>query len=294
MKQDTVPTIREQHTVHFICHASITATNCPKATLHGLRCSTQCATSPGMTKTVTLREANQSFARCIREVEAGEEFLITRNGTPVARLVPSASGGFSHQNSRLRGSGQSSGWKTAGTLVPGRSIAMPCMSDRRFTLDTNILVYALDRQSGDRHTLSSRIIARALLADCWLTLQSISEFYAATTRNAWLPWVSPRSCRDWLDMFRTVPASASAVRTALAIAASGRVPYWDALLVVTAAEAGCSAILSEDLADGTTLAGIRVINPFAGAALSASAESLLSLDDVPLSGEDFLPAIRHL
>ena len=41
-----------------------------------------------MTKTVTLREANQTFARCIREVEAGEEIVITRNGTPVARLAP--------------------------------------------------------------------------------------------------------------------------------------------------------------------------------------------------------------
>jgi prevent-host-death family protein len=41
-----------------------------------------------MTRTVTLREANQSFARCIREVEAGEEFVITRNGRPVARLSP--------------------------------------------------------------------------------------------------------------------------------------------------------------------------------------------------------------
>jgi prevent-host-death family protein len=41
-----------------------------------------------MPKTVTLREANQSVARCIREVEAGEEFVITRNGTPVARLSP--------------------------------------------------------------------------------------------------------------------------------------------------------------------------------------------------------------
>ena len=41
-----------------------------------------------MTKTVTLRDANQSFARCIREMEAGEEFVITRNGKPVARLSP--------------------------------------------------------------------------------------------------------------------------------------------------------------------------------------------------------------
>jgi prevent-host-death family protein len=41
-----------------------------------------------MTKTVTLRDANQSFSRCIREVEGGEDFVITRNGVPVARLSP--------------------------------------------------------------------------------------------------------------------------------------------------------------------------------------------------------------
>ena len=41
-----------------------------------------------MSKTITLREANQSFSRRIREVEAGEEYVITRKGEPVARLVP--------------------------------------------------------------------------------------------------------------------------------------------------------------------------------------------------------------
>jgi prevent-host-death family protein len=40
-----------------------------------------------MTKTITLREANQAFARCVRDVEAGTEYVITRNGHPVARLV---------------------------------------------------------------------------------------------------------------------------------------------------------------------------------------------------------------
>jgi prevent-host-death family protein len=41
-----------------------------------------------MAITVSLREANQSFARCIRDVEAGAEYVITRNGRPVARLLP--------------------------------------------------------------------------------------------------------------------------------------------------------------------------------------------------------------
>jgi prevent-host-death family protein len=43
-----------------------------------------------MTKTITLRDANQTFARCVRAVEAGEEYVITRNGRPVAKLVPVA------------------------------------------------------------------------------------------------------------------------------------------------------------------------------------------------------------
>ncbi|MFZ2005482.1 MAG: type II toxin-antitoxin system prevent-host-death family antitoxin [Stellaceae bacterium] len=41
-----------------------------------------------MSKTITLRDANQGFSRCIRAVEAGEEFVITRNGKPVAKLTP--------------------------------------------------------------------------------------------------------------------------------------------------------------------------------------------------------------
>lgn len=41
-----------------------------------------------MEKTVPLREANQAFARFVRQVEAGDSYTITRNGTPVARLIP--------------------------------------------------------------------------------------------------------------------------------------------------------------------------------------------------------------
>src|ERR1051326_4971045 len=41
-----------------------------------------------VSKTISLREANQGFSRCIREVEAGEKFVVTRKGKPVARIVP--------------------------------------------------------------------------------------------------------------------------------------------------------------------------------------------------------------
>ena len=41
-----------------------------------------------MEKTLSLREANQSFARVVREVESGAAFTITRNGRPVAKISP--------------------------------------------------------------------------------------------------------------------------------------------------------------------------------------------------------------
>ncbi len=41
-----------------------------------------------MSKTVTLRDANQNFAKYVRQVEAGEEIIITRRGEPVAKLSP--------------------------------------------------------------------------------------------------------------------------------------------------------------------------------------------------------------
>jgi antitoxin (DNA-binding transcriptional repressor) of toxin-antitoxin stability system len=41
-----------------------------------------------MSKTITLREANQAFARCIREVEAGADYIITRNGIQLRVSLP--------------------------------------------------------------------------------------------------------------------------------------------------------------------------------------------------------------
>lgn len=39
-----------------------------------------------MTKTVTLRDANQNFSEYVRQVEAGEEIVITRRGEPVVKM----------------------------------------------------------------------------------------------------------------------------------------------------------------------------------------------------------------
>lgn len=155
------------------------------------------------------------------------------------------------------------------------------MSDasERFTIDTNLLVYSVDRACGSKHQLALEIMDRALDVDCWLTLQAVSEFYSAVTRKALMPPSRAAALGDsWLTLFRCAVVSTSAVRTALADAVAGRASYWDALLVATAAEAGCRMILTEDLADGATLGGVVIHNPFAaGDGLTERARGLLGL-----------------
>jgi len=150
------------------------------------------------------------------------------------------------------------------------------MSVDRFTLDTNILIHSVGTAAGSRHEIAMGIIERAVgLASC-PTLQSVSEFLAACTRKGVMPHARAADmARVWLNMFPIVCASAVAVAAALEHVLAGRISYWDGLLITTAAEAGCSAILTEDLAEGTMLSGMQAINPFIGSGLSESADRVL-------------------
>lgn len=152
------------------------------------------------------------------------------------------------------------------------------MSDERFSLDTNILIYALDAAAGAKHLLAAEILDRSIDRDCRLTLQSLSEFYVAATRKGIVPRSEAAAqVEDWLLLFPSLAASPTSIRTALAGAASGRTSYWDGLLIATAAEGGCTALISEDMANGAIHAAVRIVNPFAGTKLSEPAAKLLSV-----------------
>jgi len=76
----------------------------------------------------------------------------------------------------------------------------------RFTLDTNVLVYAVDRLAGEKHRIALDIVRRAQGADLVLTLQSLAELFRALTGPNW-------ACRQ-----RRRPASSSS--------GAARPPWW--------------------------------------------------------------------
>jgi predicted nucleic acid-binding protein len=155
---------------------------------------------------------------------------------------------------------------------------MRCMSAEAFSLDTNILVHALDAAAGRKQALAAEILDRAVELDCRLTLQALSEFYVAVTRKGMAPKAEAAAqVEDWLVLFPILSPGPAAVRAALAQAQRGQASYWDALLVATAAEGGCAVVLSEDMADGGRLGAARIVDPFAETGLSAAAQAVLGL-----------------
>lgn len=39
-------------------------------------------------RSISLREANQTFSACIAEVEQGEHLVVERRGVPIAEIIP--------------------------------------------------------------------------------------------------------------------------------------------------------------------------------------------------------------
>lgn len=144
------------------------------------------------------------------------------------------------------------------------------------TFDSNGLVCTA--QAGDpRRTAALELLRMAARGRCMLTVQALGEFFFAATRKRLLARpVAAAQVRRWLAVFPSpAAASATAAVAAMDAAAEGRFSYWDALLLATAAEAGCAAAISDDMADGAALGSIRVVPAFVGGGVSPAARALL-------------------
>lgn len=149
---------------------------------------------------------------------------------------------------------------------------------RRFALDANVLVYAADSRAGVKSARAKEIIRLAARGGrCALSMQTIGEFFHAATRRGLVDRrAAAERAADYMTVFRIADPAANDARAALAEAAAGRFSYWDALLLATLGRAGCTLLLSEDMHDGASLAGVTVRNPFAGDGLPADVAAVLT------------------
>jgi len=139
------------------------------------------------------------------------------------------------------------------------------MPARRISIDTNILVYALDKDAGDRHKVSVDVLEYAVGSDCVLTTQALGEFFHVVTRKNRMPAMdAAQQVQDWMTLFPIVGASGQALSQGMALVVEHSFSFWDALLVATIKEAGVTHLLTEDMQDRRSILGVRLVNPFKG------------------------------
>jgi predicted nucleic acid-binding protein len=141
---------------------------------------------------------------------------------------------------------------------------MNSMSDK-FFVDTNILLYALDETTGEKHQ-----VARRLLENLWrersgiLSTQVLQELCVSSQRRAGDP-LSLETLREIVEDYlawEVVVNTRESVLAALDMAARYKVSFWDALILQAAHHGGAEVLYSEDLAHGQTYETVRVVNPF--------------------------------
>ncbi|MEM1332150.1 MAG: PIN domain-containing protein [Actinomycetota bacterium] len=136
-----------------------------------------------------------------------------------------------------------------------------------YFVDTNVLVYAVDSTEP-----SKRAAANAFLMDASvrivLSAQVLGEFYVTLRRRFSAEFTPAQVRRLTMSLANRVvlPIDAELASRAMRTVEEHRLSYWDALIVESAAEAGCDRLATEDLQSGAVIRGVEIWNPFADVA----------------------------
>jgi len=144
-------------------------------------------------------------------------------------------------------------------------------------LDTNILLYAIDKRVPEKQAIAAQVIGLAQQSGALLPLIVLGEFFYAAPRKLGISRAVARvHLMDFLMLFETRAYTHEHIRRGAVEDEAGRFSFWDAVMLACAQEAGCTVCLSEDMKDGATLGGITVRNPFGQKGLSAAALAALN------------------
>ena len=142
---------------------------------------------------------------------------------------------------------------------------MSAEAQREF-VDANVLVYAFDSSAGPKHQAARRLLERLWESSTGcISIQVLQEFFVTVTRKVSKPLpVEDATARvRELATWKVFTPTADDVVAAIGIHTQARIGFWDAMIVLAAAESGCDVIWTEDLSDGQLLRGVRIRDPFA-------------------------------
>jgi predicted nucleic acid-binding protein len=134
----------------------------------------------------------------------------------------------------------------------------------RVALDTNILAYAEGLNGIPNRQAAIDLLQKLPQEVLVIPVQALGELFNVLVRKAGRsPHAARAAILSWQDSFSVAETSTKVMIVAADLASQHQLGIWDSVILATAAEAGCRLLLSEDLQDGFTSAGVTVANPFA-------------------------------
>lgn len=129
-------------------------------------------------------------------------------------------------------------------------------------LDTNILAYQFDHGEPQKRRAALDIVRREKHSFI-VSTQVLLELFVVLTRKLRpaLPHKDAADVIDVLTQLMVVSTDDALVRRAITTVGEHQVSVWDAMIIEAAAQARCDEIWTEDLATGTTVRGVDIVNP---------------------------------
>jgi predicted nucleic acid-binding protein len=130
-------------------------------------------------------------------------------------------------------------------------------------VDTNILVYTLDERDRLKQKKAQGIFSDTASANTLVvSTQVLQEFYSVATTKLKVDKLIVKSVLRNFANSEIVQIDMGLIEQAIDLNILEQISFWDSLIVAAAEYAGCEEILSEDLQNGRSLRGIKIVNPF--------------------------------
>ncbi len=137
------------------------------------------------------------------------------------------------------------------------------MATRSF-VDTNVLIYAEVSDAPVKQRVALDLLKRLYdEALGVLSTQVLQEYCNVALKKLHLPARHVRAQLDLYGQFEVIQVTPAIIHAALDLHQTRSIAFYDAIIVATAQTAGCDVVLSEDMNTGESLAGVRIVNPFA-------------------------------
>jgi len=134
----------------------------------------------------------------------------------------------------------------------------------KFFVDTNILIYALDKKAGHKSKIATLWLDELAKREAiMINLQVINEFCHVAIRK--MDHLGDAQIKDIAADFAkwgNDPVNDKTYEAAWLLRQRYLYSWFDSLLLASAHQLRCSFFLSEDLQNGHDVVGLTIINPF--------------------------------